>query len=241
MVFDDALSPGDAARVSLALARLAAHAGRGFALTGGVAIEARLIGRTGGRSNRPFNDLDVIVESFDAVPVSLADAFYFRHVHSKAPSGRMLVQLVDPETALRIDVFRTCGATMARCEPITVDTISLRIVSVEDLAARAATLVLDLGRGQPVPRKHAQDLERLVGAVESDRVEIAWRDHRKWDDPPTFQAASARVAELVQARGNLLVVPQYSQDVDAICPKCDDTGRFRLAPATRIQSLLGYC
>jgi len=45
---------------------------------------------------RILNDMDIVVESFRSIPSSLADAFLFRHIHSKAPEGKMLIQFIDP-------------------------------------------------------------------------------------------------------------------------------------------------
>jgi hypothetical protein len=51
--------------------------------------------------------------------------------------------------------------------------------------------------------------------------------------------SSQYFAELTRSRADLLVVPDYSRDADATCPKCQETEAFRLAaPQT---SILGYC
>ncbi len=185
--------------------------------------------------------MDLVVESFSSIPGSLAEAFLFRHIHPNAPEGKMLVQFIDPEAPLRIDVFRAYGATMARSQPVCFGASPIRVVALEDLAARAASLVLDLEGGQEVPLKHAADFGRLVDAVDLGQVEIAWRDHRKNGQPATFAEASARIRELIQSRRELLVAPHYSQDMSANCPKCEDCGPFRSASPVTIRSILGYC
>jgi len=236
------LSHRDRARVCAALETLAAHGFREFALTGSVALRIHGVGPGDGGQPPSLNDLDLVVEGFGSIPESLAAAaFLFRHIHPHAPPGRILVQLVEPETALRIDVFRARDNTMARCELVTVGPLVIRVVSVEDLTARSAALVLGLDRGHAVARKHARDLESLLDRVDPDGVEIAWRDHRKAGDPSTFREARARIADLVRVHADLLVVPEYSQDVDAVCSQCEETGAFRPAPATQVQALLGYC
>ncbi len=185
--------------------------------------------------------MDLVVESFSSIPGSLADTFLFRHIHPKALEGKLVIQFIDPEAALRIDVFRAYGATMARSQFVCVGTSPIRVVSLQDLVARAASLVLDLEGGQEVPLKHAKDFERLVNAVDLGRVEIAWRDHRKNGQPAAFAEAAARIRDLIQSRSELLVVPHYSTDINACCPKCEDYGPFRSASPAMIQSILGYC
>jgi hypothetical protein len=241
MTFDLFLSPSDAMRVCRVMAKLALHDFRDFALTGGLAIETHWLGLGRAPRVRALNDMDTVVESFGSIPGALANTFLCRHIHPRAPEGKTLLQLVDPNEAIRIDVFRARGATMARRQSVDFRTRPIQIVSLEDLAAREASLLMDLERGSPVPLKHAEDFERLVEGVDADRVEIAWRDHRRETDPVTFQEASGRIRELIPSRGDLLIVPDYSHDGDAICSKCEETGPFRLASPHAILSILGYC
>jgi hypothetical protein len=48
------------------------------------------------------------------IPETLRSDFLFRHIHPFDPPGKIMLQLIDPDTALRIDVFRACGQTMSR-------------------------------------------------------------------------------------------------------------------------------
>jgi hypothetical protein len=241
MSFDLFLSPADATRVCRVMAKLELHDFREFALTGGLAVETHWIGLAYAPQVRALNDVDIVVESFGAIPAALANTFLCRHVHPKAPEGKTLVQLVDADEAVRIDIFRARGATMARCQTVSFRTGPIQIVSLEDLAARDASLVMDLERGSPVALKRAEDFERLAEALDAGQVEIAWRDHRRETDPATFYEACGHIRELVRSRGELLIVPDYSHDGDAVCPKCEETRPFRLASPHAILSILGYC
>jgi len=212
-----------------------------FALTGGLAIETHLIAQGHAQRTRSLNDLDFVVESFASIPGTLATSFLIRHIHPKAPEGKTLMQLVDSDEALRIDIFRAYGATMKRCSPLRLADAAIQMVSAEDLAARAASLLMDLECGSTVASKHALDFQRLVNAIDLDRVKIAWRDYRKPSHPATFKEASLRVRNLVRSRAELLMVPEYLHDADAVCPRCEEIEPFCLAPARTIMSILGYC
>jgi hypothetical protein len=137
-------------------------------------------GRRGGlpASTRALNDLDFIAEGFDSIPTTLAYDFLFRHVHPLDPPGNTLLQFVDADTAMRIDLFRANGATMSRNICANLPSGSIQIVSLEDLVARTAKLVLDLAEGVPVPSKHADDYLRLAKLVDHSHVEAVWKDHR---------------------------------------------------------------
>ena len=124
MTFDLFLSSTDAARVSRVLEKFAVRNLRRFALTGSLALETQWIALGHAPHRRALNDLDIVVESFTSIPDTLAQDFLVRHIHPKAPQGKMLIQLVDPEEAVRIDVFRAYGATMARSQPVCFGTSS---------------------------------------------------------------------------------------------------------------------
>jgi hypothetical protein len=139
-----------------------------------------------------------------------------------------MVQVVDPETAVRVDVFRVSAGTLER---------ATSVVSAADLLAHLARLLLDLAAGRTVPRKHADDYRRLLDRVSTEAAEIAWRDHRKPAHPATFREACGLIPE----RSDLLIAPQYSQDATALCPRCVASTVFRLADPEVILALLGYC
>jgi hypothetical protein len=58
--------------------------------------------------------VDFIVGSFDDIPESLGTDFVLRHVHPIDSPGKTLLQCVDPETRVRVDVFRAYGSEIER-------------------------------------------------------------------------------------------------------------------------------
>ncbi len=219
------------------LAKLFRHDVAGWAAVGGLAVEAHWSRHGGEPSLRTLNDLDFLTESFQRVPASLAGDFLFRHIHPLDPPGKTLAQLVDPESRLRIDVFRAYGAVLGRA----IESPPLRIISLEDVVARCARILCDLALGIPVAAKHAADFLRLVGFVDSEVVETAWLDHRKADQPPTFRSARTMVERSLADARDLLITPEYSKDPSQVCERCVPTDGFELADARLVLSLLGYC
>jgi len=209
--------------------KLARHDIRPWALTGGFAFEIHAARLGLEPSVRPHNDIDFVVPAFNCIPDTLADDFLFRHIHPFDPPGKTLLQLIDPDSCLRVDVFRACGDTMHR---------AVGIVSLEDLVARTARLLLDLAGGVPVASKHARDYLRFVDLVDA---EAAWQDHRKPMHPPTFREADRLIRDLIRTRGNLLITPEYSKNTEEVCPRGAPTAAFQLADPNVVLSLLGYC
>ena len=241
MNFDQFLAPVDATRVRRVLEKFALRGLDKLALTGGLALQANWIARGLDTNVRPLSDLDIVVESFSSIPDALATEFLVRHIHPHAPAGKLLMQVVDPSEAVRVDVFRPCGATMARSQSVRFGTAPIQVVSLEDLAARAASLLMGIEQSATVARKHAQAFDSMLPFIDPDRAEIAWQDQRKPRDPSAFKEASARIRSLLESRSNLLIEVEYSRDVDAVCPWCEEIGLLRLSSAAKIMSILGYC
>ena len=234
-MFTEFLSARDAQRVSLAMEKLSAYGFRGGALAGGVAAQAHLLARGLGTEQRPLNDLDFVVESFAAIPGSLAGRFLVHHVHPQALEGKTLLQLIDPEQALRIDFFRQFGATLTRTERLH----GLTVISLEDVIARTTSLVLGhLRKGQPLDVKHARGFRRVSGLGDSAKIDAAWRDHRQ-AEREWFRDAERGARELLARHPELIIREQYSAEV-RICPKCQDDGPFQRARPDTIVKALGY-
>jgi len=215
---DAFLSPTDSARAQHTLAKLGSHSLSPFVLTGGLAIEAHLACRGIPPASRPLNDVDFLVDSFDQISPSLATQFIFRHVHPEDAPGKTLLQCVDPETSVRVDIFRAYGRTTARSVPIEIHGTPWRMISIEDLAARTARLCLDLAFDTPLPAKHARDFLRLLPHADLDRMQPVWIEHRKPNHPEFFWDTASKLTELIAARPELQIDIVYSQDLDAPAP-----------------------
>lgn len=122
MNFDHFLAGADATRVCRVLEKFAIHDLRKFAITGSLALETQLIGHGHVPRARALNDMDIVVDSIASIPEVLAKVFLVRHIHPQVPEGKMLIQFVDSDAALRIDVFRAYGATMVRSESVCIGT-----------------------------------------------------------------------------------------------------------------------
>src|SRR6267142_992282 len=168
------LSIGDSTRAFSALRKLALHEVSRWVLVGGLAVEFHCLRVGHSHVIRHLNDIDFVAPAFECIPETLARDFLFRHVHPLEPPGKTMMQLVDADTSLRVDVFRSDGGIMSRA--ISVDGLSgpLRVISVEDVVAYEAKLLLDLDAIVPVPAKHADDYLRLAELVKSSNMETAW-------------------------------------------------------------------
>jgi hypothetical protein len=235
------LSPPDAERAQRAVEKLRRHSVAPLVLTGGMAIELHLLGLGLPEAVRPLNDIDFLVDSFDDIRETLSADLLFRHVHPNDLPGKTLLQCVDPETAVRVDIFRASGRTTDRAAGVELFGETLRMISIEDLAARTARLCMDLADNMPMPAKHTRDFLRLLPLMNMDALQPVWQEHRKRTHPESFVAAADLLRDLIATRRDLQIVPVFSQDTQRRCCRCESTEAFPLADAGQIRSLLGYC
>ncbi len=227
-------------RIGNALARFLRHGSDGMALTGSIALAAQWARLRGGRLDRNFADIDLVVPSLNALSVSLADEFICPHVHGAAAPGRTLAQFVHPDDAVRIDIFRAIGGAAARATPFRMGSVSIGILSVEDQAARAASVCMKLARGGSAVPKHLPDFMRLQQLLAPGRIEAVWQEYRREFEPPRFLDAAALIEATARAHPARLVAAEFNRDVNAVCPNCAPWGRFKPAEPSRTLRILGY-
>lgn len=235
------LSEHDTSRAEEVLRKVLGHDIEAWALAGGLAFELRLASLQEIQSPRPLNDIDLVVASFGSIPATLANDFLFAHVHPHAEPGKTLVQAIDPQHALRVDIFGATPGTMARASNFVIAGNDIKVVALEDLIARTTRLVLNLSQGRQVPAKHARDFARVEPLTSDLDIEPAWQDHREANQPARFADAHRIARELLSVNEQLLTEPVYSTDPTQTCPRCEPTDSFPLADPTRVLSILGYC
>jgi hypothetical protein len=240
-MLDSFLNDADSARVARTFQKLAVHDISRLVLTGGIAIELHILRRGGQAAIRRLHDIDFLTESFASIPGALGAKLQLCHVHPSDLPGKNIFQAVDPETDVRIDVFRACGSELERTLPVTIAGCAFQMASLQDIVARHARLKWDLMENKPVAPKYARDFLRLLDYVEADEVDSVWREHRKPQCPDTFADAAQQLRRVIASRSELLIPPAYSTDVNEVCKRCEGAKAFPLADRGQILTILGYC
>ena len=232
------LTSADACRVSATLVRLAQAGLREIAVTGGIAIAAHVEAKAGRPAIRALNDLDIVAPGTMAFSPRLSERFLLAHIHPDASAGRMLVQAVDRANGLRVDIFGSFGGQWTRSRPAPFLGLEVRVVPSGDLAARLASLLLDLGLGEPVPAKHARDFLALAVSIDAAGASSAWADHRRPRQPETFEDARDTVLNLIREQRSLLV-EKSGFDMDASCPRCRPVAGLEVAAPKAVAMAMG--
>ena len=224
--------------IGAALHRILSHTPGHLTLTGSIALQAHLACRRRGYS-RLFGDIDIIINTLDDLPATLIDDFICPHVHPFGKQGDLLIQLVNPQDAIRLDAFRAVGNAVLRAEHAVLGSNKFFVISCEDLMAKTTSLLMKLSRGGAVSAKHAQDFTALLPLI-SDGIEDVWPEYRDNLDPPTFRETAPYVRDLILTYSHALVKPSYNKDVTTKCPKCQTVGLFRPADPRDVFKILGY-
>lgn len=199
------------------LARLLPHLRpSATALTGGLAIHLHLVGAGLPSTRRWIPDLDLVAADAEAVSPSVATVFLVNHYHLPQPGyARFLVQLVDPVTRMRVDVFPDVGNRLATATLRRLGGLSFSMVAAAGILAHKLQTIAAACIDSPVDEKHVEDaaaLARLLGQC-----------------PPTVPPAHV---------GR----DRYQTDPTVPCPRCDASRRqdFPLAAKDRVLGLLGH-
>jgi hypothetical protein len=210
-------SSSEISRLSGCLGRLIPHLRLGdVAVTGGVAIQLRMaeLGLEGSR--KTIDDLDLVVLSLDAVTPGIAVSFLVSHYHVVQPGvPKFMVQLVDPVSGIRVDVFPDLVGSLTRARAVTIGMHSVRMLALQDILEHKLQTISKASRADPVDPKHARDA-LVLGTL--------------------FGRMIPEVAE------GSLIEDVYGADVDASCRRCElsSSPDFPLAPKNQIFNLLGW-
>ncbi len=234
------LFEGHASAVGQGLRRILGLVNASWALAGSVAMVAQL--ETVGLVShaRGFVDIDLVIGDLANLPAILSKDYLCVHLHPNARRGQIFAQFVHPVDAIRIDVFRLVGNALSRATPFRFDGFDVRVLSLEDQIAKLASLCMKLARGGTVAEKHAIDFELLLNAVSPSQVEDAWADYRTISDPVTFEIAASFVRALILDRSDLLIMPEFSQDLTSVCSQCKSMPPYTISSSNQVFAVLGY-
>ncbi len=203
-------------RLEVCLARLVPHLDTDdVALTGGVAVELHLAAaRRPGRRD-VIGDLDFVARRMDAVAPSVTREFLVSHYHTPQTGvPKAIVQLVDPRTRLKIDIFPDLTGSLSRASRTAVGGAALLVLDARSILEHKLQTMRNASESNPVDAKHWLDAAALA-----ELCELA-------PPPPPANAAP----------------DVHRIDVGFVCARCElsRAPEFPLAPKGEIFALLGY-
>ena len=209
--------PAEIERLSACLARLLPNLRENdVAITGGVAIQIGMaqLGREGSRE--AIADLDMVADSLGAVSANVVEDFLVSHYHVVQPGvPKFLVQLVDPVTRIRVDIFPDLVGSLVRSRRVNIGSHLTRMLALDDIFEHKLLTMSKASPINPIDPKHLDDAEAL-GKV--------------------LQRSTPAVAH------GSLVKDVYGADADLGCRRCElsRSADFPLVPKNEIFELLGW-
>lgn len=212
-MFDDA----EIERLAACLARLVPNLRRDeVALTGGVVIELGLAEAGHPGSRRSIADLDIVASSLDVVLPAVTESFLVFHYHVARPGvPKFMVQLVDPATRIRVDIFPDLAGSLARAKLAQIGGQAIKRLALDDILEHKLLMISKASPASTIDPKHVDDAYALGKLLQ-------------------------RSVPNVDARA--LAKDVYGGETDRFCPRCELSGsaRFPLAPKDQILDLLGW-
>jgi hypothetical protein len=157
-----------------------------------------------------------VASSLDAISPQVTERFLVSHYHVVQPGvPKFMMQLVDPETGIRVDVFPDLVGSLSRARNVQIGRQTALLFALEDILEHKLLTLSRASPHKPVDPKHAEDalalgilLQRSIPAV----------DHEA------------------------LVKDVYGGEAEFQCRRCDlsSSESFPLAPKERILGLLGW-
>ena len=212
-----ALSSADTVRLSGCLDRLIPHAQMDhLAMTGSVAMQLGLaaLGQQGPR--KEIADLDLVAACIGAVRPGVVEQFLVSHYHVVQPGvPKFMIQLVDPKSRVRIDVFPDLVGSLTDARPIDVGTHAVLVLPLERIFEHKVLTLSRASQSAPIDPKHVRDAQVLGDVL----------------GRPVPEAAPDALAPDV-----------YGIEGDQFCERCELCSHpsWPLAPKDQILELLGW-
>jgi len=207
----------DRARIEACLRRLLPYCETArVTVTGGVAVEYHLASRKRSALRARFSDLDLIAAEIEAISPAVRGDFLISHYHRAGPAvPKAMLQLVDPESRLRIDVFPDLDDATANAAWATIGNTTVRVLDADAVVRHKLRTIGKASPSSPVDPKHWFD---VIALDESLQAALP---------PPHAPVFRPEV---------------FSTDLDAVCPRCAASRRndLALAPKAEIYAILGY-
>jgi hypothetical protein len=185
------------------------------ALTGGIAIQRHLASAGIRETGRTAADVDFVATSLDAISPAISDHFLISHFHTPHPGyDKFMVQVVDPGSHLRIDVFADVKGSVRNARRMAVAGHQVLVLDARAILRHKVELLRRASAARPVDEKHLVDA-RVLAAMLGEEIEAVPQSH--------------------------LTKEVYGCDL-APCPRCDAsrTADFPLAAKQQLFDILGY-
>ena len=231
---------GDVKKCQSVLEKVVSHIQQPV-LTGSLALNCHLAIRNLLVEKTSFNDLDLVVLQEAELTSSITKDFWVAHYHPGQKRGRILLQLVEKSTLLRVDIFTTFSASFKnRLVNVTINNTACRLIATEDLVARLLSILGGVLQDEHIDPKYLQRFYALEPLVNEVIINDVWREYRKGYMPHDYFEASILIQKNLREHPERLKEPTYNQNIYELCTSCQVSEEFPLVPRDKLFEMLGY-
>lgn len=214
-----------------------------IAVTGNLAVRYNVREGGGRIEDRHQDGVSLTVAGSESVSPLLAQEtdFLIAHRHPDASPRGFSMTLVEPITALKATITAVRARhRIAKMVPIS-QIKAVPLISATDQLADTVFDMQDVLRGEKISPLLLIDAVALQKVADPEDAALAWRRLKPTGGPP-LDKAFQHVRRAIDETPTLISVtthPERRQD-PYICPHCDWTREFPIAPMDDIKDLLGY-
>jgi len=107
-------------------------------------------------------DLDFVATSLEAVSSSVVGQCLVSHYHVERPGvPKFMIQLVDPESRIRIDVFPDLVGSIADARATEIGEHRMQVLPLEKIFEHKVQTLVRASPAAPIDPKHVRDALRL--------------------------------------------------------------------------------
>ena len=226
-------SQAESEKIALHLERLMPYLDlKRTVVVGGLPIRYHLVSNGIAYPERPFNDLDMIIESEDVLNPAVSQDFQIAHYHQDK-AGAYYFALVDPVSRTKVDIF---DYSRPPAEIVWIDFVGLRL-RIRTLESQLIQTIHDTQKVRSfimVDPKQFTDARLMLQVADLDKANQFWIGTEGLED------AFAAAEESVREHPELLKEKPYRKPAPYDCPECVHTEKFPLTPLEEVYRTLGY-
>lgn len=211
-----------------------------FVIVGGLAIRYHLALKGIDYHIRPFNDLDIIMESMEAIDPNVTKEFMVYHYHPHQKNGTFYLVLIDPESKTKIDIFDYKDVPPESIVKVPFGKELIKVVSIEDQLVKTVIDIQRISETAKVDPKQFIDTTLLSQIADMNLANKIWgrKNNPQW--PTNIKDAIKRANKIKNEHPEWVQEKPFRKPKPYICPDCVNDSQFPLTPMATIYEALQY-
>lgn len=214
-------------------------------ICGGLATRYHLKVRGISFPQRPFNDLDLLIENVDDIKPSVTLDFMLYHYHppgidDPVEKTYFFYAFVDPVSRIKADVFPYRWSSSERFVESTFQGKPIKVVGIEDQLIQCLYDVSRISDKQKVDPKQLRDVHTLMSIADMSLAEQIWKHNHHPLYPLILQEAIKRADKFVIEHPEWWQEKQYRKPKSYQCLNCQNRIDYPITDMNEIFQVLGY-